>query len=151
MIHEEPYVNLSRTLLLLKDQVIDSLPYVEKNIPKFSNPEELFYWLKKRTTYVDDPAGVELLQHVETLMTGSRLGIPGGGDCDCFTIASLAALHVNGFSPTYVILVGRRKSQAVHIYAGVEDDGIVPFDLTNDEYGFERDEYKFQQILPFNI
>jgi hypothetical protein len=146
------YHSLEETLLCLKEQVVDSIPYAQQHIPKFNSPEEVYNWLKSRTTYVNDPHGIELLQSLPTLLSGSRLGVPGGGDCDCFTIAALAALAANGFTETYVILVGRSANVPVHIYAGVEEDGeIVPFDLTNEFYGEERTNYKYQQILPFTV
>lgn len=145
------YHSLSDTLLALKRQVADSMSYAKKNIPSFSTPEELYYWMRGKVQYTSDPDGVELLQSLPTLVSGSRMGAPWAGDCDCFTIASLSALLANGFSPVYVILVGRRPDNAVHIYAGVEDGGIVPFDLTNDEYGYERTNYTYQQILPFKL
>jgi len=152
MILLRQYIDLEDTLIHLKLQVEDSLPYAEKVIPKVGNPEELYYWLRQKVTYLDDPKTRELLMELKTFATGSRTGVPWGGDCDDFTIASLSGLIVNGFDPVYAILVGRKKHTAVHIYAGVEEDGeIVPFDLTNDEYGYERLDYKYQQILPFNI
>ncbi|SRR6266436_5652035 len=145
------YHSLEDTLLGLKQQVIDSMAFAKKNIPVFNSPEELYYWMRERTKYVKDPPGTELLQSLPTLVAGSRLGVPWGGDCDCFTIASLSALIANGFAPVYVILVGRQADAPVHIYAGVEDGGIVPFDLTNEDYGYERTNYPYQQILPFRI
>lgn len=146
-----PYISLEDTLLGLKRQVADSVSYAKDHIPSFNTPEELFYWLRSRVKYTSDPKGIELLQSARTLITGSRLGTPWAGDCDCFTILSLASLIANHFVPVYVILVGRQPNNAVHIYAGVEDGGIVPFDLTNDEYGYERTNYTYQQILPFNL
>jgi len=152
MILTKKYESLEDTLLHLKMQVIDSLPFAQQIVPQFNSPEQLYDWMKKRRTYVKDPDGIELLQHMETFVTGSRLGIPWGGDCDCLTIAALAALEVSGLSPTYVILVGRKRDIPVHIYAGVEDNGeIVPFDLTNEYYGEERNTYKYQQILEFGL
>lgn len=150
MILNRDYISLEDCLLHLKIQVVESLAYVRKEFPAFTDADTMFAWLKERVTYLDDPEGVELLQMVPTLVAGTRTGKPWAGDCDCFTILSLSCLIVNGFTP-YVILTGRKKDVPVHIYAGVEDStGIVPFDLTNDEYGIER-KYKYQQILPFKI
>ncbi len=150
MILLKKYESLEDALLLLKKQVADSIPYAEENIPEFDDPEELFDWMKDRVTFINDPKGRELFQSMETFVEGSRMGVPWGGDCDCFTISALAALIVNSFAPVWVILVGREPDEAVHIYAGVGDDA-VPFDLTNDEFGYERDEYSYKQVLPFNL
>jgi len=144
------YQDLDDTLLLLKQQVADSLPYAEKIIPEFDHPEDLFDWMKSQVTYIADPKGIELLQSVKTFVKGTRTGTPYGGDCDCFTIFALAGLIVNDFLPCSVILVGREADVPVHIYAGVGDDA-VPFDLTNDEYGYEREEYSYKQVLEFNL
>lgn len=150
MILLKEYDSLEDTLLLLKQQVADSLHYARKIIPEFDDAEDLFYWMKERVVYVEDPKGIELLQSFKTFVKGSRTGVPWSGDCDCFTIAALSGLIVNDLVPCQVILVGRNSESPVHIYAGVGDDA-VPFDLTNEEFGYERDEYRFKQVLPFSL
>jgi hypothetical protein len=154
-----PYRDLEYTLKCLKIQVIDSMPYIAEYVPDWiSTPSELFYWLKSITKYKNDPKGVELLQTVQTLMKRD-----GRGDCDCFTILTLAACEYLGFKAE-VILVGENKKTPTHIYSQVWDkskNDWVVFDLTNPYYGMERKSsqdsrgntihYRYKQTLPFMI
>ena len=152
MILLRDYIDLEDTLIHMKYQVQDSIAYARKIIPKFNTPEELYYWLREKVQYMNDPKDRELLMSLQTFCDGTRTGTAWGGDCDDFTIASLSALHVNNFLPAYLILVGRKNIAPTHVYAGVKDGrGIVPFDLTNEDYGYERRNYKYQQILPFSL
>lgn len=143
------YRSLSHTLECLKQQAIDSLPYMQDYIPEnISSPEQLFYFLKSITKYKKDPNGIELLQTVPTLMD-----MGGKGDCDCFTILVLAANKFLGFGPQYVKLVGKSKSNPTHIYSTVYDKvrgKVCAMDLTNSFYCMERP-YNNQQILKVNL
>lgn len=152
MVADKPYKDLDDTLVHLKYQVLDSIKYAANNVPHFDTPKELYNFLKRRVTYRNDPKDRELLMTMQTMMNGTRTGQPGAGDCDDFTITSLASLYVNGFDPLYLILVGRSSKYPVHVYAGVKWYGkIQPFDLTNDRFGYERKNYIYQQILPFKV
>lgn len=144
-----PYKNLTHTLKCLRIQVIDSLPYISRYIPHtIQTPEELFYFLKDNVVYKKDPKGVELLQTVQTLMKRG-----GHGDCDCFTILTLAACRYLNFSPVAVRIVGNQKSGPSHIYSLVWDEqrqSMCAMDLTNPKYCMERS-YKYKQTLDFMI
>ncbi len=153
MITKYPYKNINDTLRKLKQQVIDGLPFALNECPKFETPEQIFYWLKRRTRYKNDPRGIELLQTLPTLLTNNWHGVNGTGDCDCFTISALTLLTANGFKNLYVVLVGRSSKIPVHIYCGYIDkfDGTFKvFDLTNNNFDVERN-YPFKQHLKFNI
>lgn len=143
------YKDLAHTLKCLKIQVKDSMPEIDKYIPSdIKNPEELFYYLRDITVYKKDPKGVELLQMVQTLMKRG-----GKGDCDCFTILTLAACEYLGFTPLYVAIVGNSKSAPSHIYTEVFDKkkkGLCVFDLTNPYYCMERP-YNYKQLLKFDL
>lgn len=152
MILLKEYETLSDVLIKLKHQVIDSLNYADDNVPDFSEPASLFYWLKDRTIYKNDPSTIELLMTMETMLSGTRTGIPGAGDCDDFTISGLASCLVCGFGPLEVVLAGRDKRAPVHIYFRVLDgQSWKVFDLTNSKFNQERDSYKFKQYIPFKI
>jgi hypothetical protein len=152
MVGTVQYQNLEHTLLAIKQQVIDSLPYAEQNCTGFNTPAQLFDWMRSWTKYVGDPKGRELLQSLPTLIERNKHGTVGAGDCDCFTIAGLACLLANGFNDVYVILAGRNTFTPRHIYAGVKWNGKVrPFDLTNSYFDVERKNYSYKQVLPFRI
>jgi hypothetical protein len=92
MVKDVPYTNLTDTLVALKRQVKDSMEYVEEHIPyNIHTPAELFAFLKPQLNYKNDPPGVEFIQTLQTLLTND-----GEGDCDCFTVAALAALTYLG-------------------------------------------------------
>ena len=141
------YKDINQTMRGIRTQVIDSLEWVENNLPKFNDPEEAFKTLKNLVTYKNDPAGIELLQSVGTLFDNNYWGIPGAGDCDCFTILVLSVGVVNGWNNQSIFLVGRSKLAPVHIYSSVKfRNNTYIMDLTNAYINIER-EYKFRQEL----
>lgn len=146
------YKDLNDTLRKFRGQVIDGIDYAAEEVPRFSSPQQMFNWLKLRTTYKHDPKGRELFQTLPTLLgDDNRHGIPGAGDCDCFTIAGLTCALVNFDYPTGIVLVGRRKYRPVHIYQYIDTpDGRKYFDLTNKMYDYER-YYPYRQEIPFNL
>ena len=147
MIGKYPYDDINQVMSLIRDQIIDSLKYASYNCPKFRTPENLYKWLKRRVTYIKDPVGIELLQTMQTLFDANRHGIPGAGDCDCFTITAIACMKVQGWSRCRIYLAGRTRKVPVHIYAGVKFKGKeLIFDLTNDKINEER-KYPYRQKL----
>lgn len=145
MKYKVPYHSLERTLLALKAQAYESVDFCKHFLPNGKmNPREVFNFLKREVVYYNDPEGIELLQSTKTLFSEDNYhGIYGAGDCDCFTLTALAALHCKGYRDIGIYLVGRSKDAPVHIYAAVNK---IPFDLTNGEMGKERN-YPFKQYL----
>jgi hypothetical protein len=152
--YKKNYISLTHTLQEIKRASIAGLPFCSNFVPSMLNrdPEGLFYFLRQKTTYKKDPPGVELLQQPETLMTKKNFwGIPGAGDCDCFSILGLSCLAVIGQKNLKVVLVGKNRTNPTHIYIGFGNGkNYKPFDLTNNFFNYERD-YKFRQILDFNF
>lgn len=145
---KKKYKSLDDTLKHLKLQVIESVPFAEQVCPKFDNPEELFYWLKGKLKYKNDPAGTELLQTMQTMFRGHYWGVPGWGDCDCFVITTLACMIVQGWDEISIALVGRKRAAPVHIYTIIDWNGERQvFDLTNRDYNHERDTYNYIQEI----
>ena len=67
-------------------------------------------------------------------MHNNFYGIPGAGDCDCFTIAAVACCKVENI-PVRIVVVGNTKTPT-HVYCEVLDNGkYVAFDLVNEFYG----------------
>lgn len=145
---KEPYIDINQTLEALREQVIESLEYCANEMPRFSNPKQLFEGLRLMTTFHNDPPGVELLQTVPTLFENNYWGSPGYGDCDCFSILVLAMCVAHGWNDNEIVLTGRNKKIPVHIYTATVYKGKrYVLDLTNPYINMER-EYPYKQIIP---
>ncbi|MEI8136127.1 MAG: hypothetical protein WCH21_02265 [Bacteroidota bacterium] len=151
MIIKQKYKDINDTMAHIKIQIKDSLKYAAENCPPLYSPENCFFWLKSRTTYKNDPQGIELLQTLPTLLDNNFHGISGAGDCDCFTISICALLIANNFKNINICLVGRSKTTPVHIYVVVYKKGKrIVLDLTNKAPNIERP-YPYIQELPITI
>jgi hypothetical protein len=62
------YRDINHTLAGLREQVIDSLEFCVNELPRFSNPTDLFNFCKSITVYENDPPEIELIQTVQTLL-----------------------------------------------------------------------------------
>lgn len=146
---KKKYKDLNDTLHHLKLQIVESIPFAEQYLPDQDlTPKEIFKILKKDTVYINDPPGVELIQSMATMMSYSNPhNVWGAGDCDCFTVTASACLLSRGY-PVDIVLVGRNRDNAVHIYnyTGIHNP-VICFDLTNPRYGMERF-YPYKQKIP---
>jgi len=142
-----PYKDINQVMKGMRTQIIDSLDYCVTELPKFRTPEQMFEFCRLMTHYKQDPKGNELLQSVPTLMDNNYWGKSGTGDCDCFTILTVAMCIANGWNDNFIVLVGRGKVAPVHVYSAVEFDGkLITLDLTNPYPNIERD-YKYWQFV----
>ena len=142
-----PYKNIGHTVEMMGKQIEDSLDYATSFAPGESNPRHLFHILKQNLTYHNDPPGVELLQSFPSMMENNYWGIPGAGDCDCFTIAAEACCIENDI-PVRIVIVGNSADAPSHVYAEVLDpnQGWTPFDLVNPFYGQTKD-YTYEKRI----
>ena len=141
-----PYRSLGHTIKMMQKQIEESLEYAHDFIPRNTTAKELFFILRQNTTYKHDPPGVELLQSFPSMMQDNYHGIPGAGDCDCFTIAAIACCVEAGI-PCRIVIVGNSKAAPTHVYAEVLDQGKwMPFDLVNPYYGHTK-KYKYKHII----
>jgi len=142
------YANINDTLKHIKIQIIDSVDYAINECPQFESPNELFDWLMERVTYKNDPHNKELLQTLPTLLENNYHGIDGAGDCDCFTISTIALMIAQNWNGINIILAGRTKKCPVHIYCTIDWQGKRKvLDLTNKRYDVERP-YPLTQKIP---
>jgi len=147
---KKKYKSLADTLIYLQKQARESIPDAYALTDGINNPQDLFYYLKTLVTYKSDPPGIELIHSVNSLFEDNYHKIPGAGDCDCFSVLSLACLHCINIQP-YVVLAGNQKSNPTHIYSsGLWRKKYFTFDLTQKFFDSER-EYKFRQILDTNL
>lgn len=95
---------------------------------------------------MNDPRGIELLQTFQTMMLNNYHGIPGAGDCDCFTIAATSCFIASG-NRCEIILAGNYSDEFTHIYNRVYYGGTyVGFDLTEPFFAYERP-YKIKKVF----
>lgn len=148
-----PYLGAEQTLKFLKVQVIESIPFVQKNFPSLRTPKEIWNYCKPKLTFQEDPPGSEFVMTVQSLFNPhiNPHGFPGAGDCDDFTVLALSVLFANGFRENFACISGRNKRAPVHIYAATKFQGkFVALDLTNRTM-IERGGYAYRQILPIRI
>jgi hypothetical protein len=144
-----PYTNINATMEGIRTQVLDSLFYCKNEMPRFKDPESMFNNLRQMITYKNDPPGVELLQTVGTLFNDNYHGIPGAGDCDCFSILVLSMCAVHGWNDQRIILAGRTKLAPVHIWTQVKFNGVwYDMDLTQTYFNTSR---KYKYIQKMNV
>lgn len=140
----KPYKDITDTMLHLKLQIVDSIDTAMAICPKVDNPEQLFAWLKNRVRFENDAPGVEHLRSMQSLIKNNWRG-----DCDCFTITSVACMIAQNWDGIFIDLVGRSRAYPVHIYSDIVWKGQRQvFDLTNPSFNFERPGYKYRQRLP---
>jgi hypothetical protein len=151
MIAEKPYKDINQVMDGIRTQIIDSVDYCYSRFSGFTDPRELFAYLKQITTYVPDPERIELLQTAQTLFENNYHGTPGAGDCDCFTILAHACFIANGFGVSSIVLTGRDPHLPVHIYSLIKNGSqVYIFDLTNPFIDMERF-YPYKQVLPIKF
>ena len=141
-----PYKNLHHTIEMMGKQIEESIPYAQKFVPRDCDAKELFWILRNNVKYVNDPDGIELLQSMPSMFEDNYHGIPGAGDCDCFTITAIACCLVSNI-PCRIVVVGNNPSAPSHVYAEVMDNGKwIPFDLVNAYYG-ETKNYAYKTYI----
>jgi hypothetical protein len=148
---EYEYKNINQVMAAIRLKIIESVQFCYDTIPAFNTPRELFDYLKPMVKFRHDPDETELLQSAYTLFFNNRHGIPGAGDCDCFTILASAAFIAQGWGKFDIVLAGRNKKTPVHIYNYIYfDNEVFTFDLTEPKFDQERP-YPFRQILPIRF
>ena len=140
-----PYQDINETLKGLHIQVCDSLDYCAQNF-EYKNPRQMYYDLLPKIIYKNDPPGTELIQSVPTLFENNYWGTSGMGDCDCFSVLTLAIGSVNKWKQR-IVLCGREYSAPVHIFTQVFWNGAWrTVDLTARLYDTHR-KYPLYQYL----
>lgn len=141
-----PYVSLDDTIKQMGVQIEESVDFADTFIPESTDPAYIFHCLKSNVTYKHDPVGIELLQSMPSLFNDNYWGIPGAGDCDCFTIASVACAIARDI-PVRLVLVGNSPDAPSHVYCQMKDRGKwVDFDLVAPMYGITKP-YKYKHFV----
>jgi len=136
---------LQDLIRLIKYKIQESKKFAVQFIPNYIHtPEDLFIFLKYKTSYMKDPKEFELLQSMQSLFEDNYHGVPGMGDCDCLTITGAASLYAIG-SPYNLILAGNKSSPS-HIFLKISGSNEY-FDLTRNNFN-ELPRYKNYWQVP---
>jgi hypothetical protein len=138
------YRSLANTLDMLDQQISVSVPFAEDFCANVSaNPHSLFKFLKMQTTYRDDPPGIELIQSMPSLFLDNYYGIPGMGDCDCFTTTACASMIALGIPTGYTIFGNGEWPTHIAADSYYQDQRTI-FDLVAPRLGMVKD-YKWSK------
>ena len=150
MIADLPYKDINQVMKYMKIQISEGIPFC-KQIFNIKDPFDLYNTLNSLYTYHDDPPDIELIMSPETFATDLNYwGKSFTGDCDDAVTFVTSYCVAHGIKCS-IVLVGRSKSAPVHIYNQVlYNEKMIPFDLTNRVFNYERDGYKYKQILKVN-
>ena len=139
------YPGLQKTLNYLYDQSLISVEYCAQKFGQNLSIDEIWTIGKQNLIYQNDAKGIEQIQSVGTLFENNIHGIPGAGDCDCFTVFSIAMLLANGYEleKIKIVLQGNERQAPSHIFTMYENKFI---DFTEPFFNVCRN-YNFYQIL----
>jgi len=148
-----PYEGLAPTLLALRHQAAESVPFLAQWLPRHGAKQNatplgrLFSILRQSIRYTEEDG--ELIMTAQTLLSPT-LNVNGGagmGDCDDFTVLALASAYAQGYRDLDLVIAGNYADAPSHVYCRIE--GVI-FDLTRDKIGQTR-KYRFVQSLPFRL
>lgn len=94
-----------------------SVPYCRAEWGQNNTINDIWRIVKNNTQYKHDATGIEQIQSVYTLLNDNIHGIPGAGDCDCFSVFFIALLLANNFNPDdiYIYLQGNSRRAPSHV------------------------------------
>jgi len=134
------------TMKYFQLQVVDSCKQFRRDYPpgSFRSAKQVWDHFKPLLIFKNDPNGNELFQSYRTLMgEGNLHGMPGAGDCDCFSLLSCTVAEVNRL-PYTVVLASRYRDYPVHIYTKIQGKVI---DFTRPKFNTAR-YYPYLQEFP---
>ena len=147
----EKYKDLNTTLFWLVQQALESIDYCSERWGTNNDLEKIWTIGKFNLRYHKDKKGVEQIQSVGTLMENNIHGKTGSGDCDCFTVFTIAMMLANRYDPNdiYIVLQGREKNRAVHIFTAYKKGNreFLYLDFTEPHFNTKR-KYNYIEFVP---
>jgi hypothetical protein len=139
------YPGLSKTLSYLLDQAYLSIDYCRYKFGTNNDIQDIWNIGKSNLIYHHDKKNIEQIQNVGTLFENNIHGTPGAGDCDCFTVFTIAMLLANNhkINDIYIILQGKQKDAPSHILTAYNNKLL---DFTEPHFNTVRN-YNYFQIL----
>lgn len=150
MFADLPYKDINQVMQYMNVQIYEGLRFCQ-DFSTMTNTKDLYNTLNTLFIYKNDPPDIELIMSPETFATSNNYwGSAYMGDCDDF-VTFITSYCIAHNIKCEIVLAGRSKKAPVHIYNMVEyEDKMIPFDITNRLFNYERDGYKYKQILKVN-
>jgi hypothetical protein len=143
------YKGINQVMKYMRHQIYEGVPFCV-DVFNIEDPETLYNTLNTLFIYKDDPQDVELIMSPQTFVENNYWGRAFTGDCDDIVTFVTSYCVAHGIK-CQIALVGRKRSAPTHIFNYVLYNGkMIPFDLTNRVFNYERDGYKYKQILNVN-
>lgn len=126
---DHPGLNQVLKYIVLQAEI--SIPYCVDRWGTNNSLTDIWQIGKANLVYKNDADKIEQIQSVPTLFLDNIHKIPGAGDCDCFTVFTIAMLKANNFDSQKIsiYLQGQSKSQPSHVltdYDGIKLDFTQP-------------------------
>ena len=149
MFADLPYQDINQVMRFMNIQIYEGVPFCY-NFADITDAKDLYNTLSTLFKYKNDPDDIELIMSPESFANDNYWGVDFTGDCDDF-VTFVTSYCIAHNIKCQIVLAGRSKKAPVHIYNMVEYRGqMVPFDITNRVFNYERDGYKYKQILKVN-
>jgi hypothetical protein len=143
----------------LNGRFADAVTATEDYSKKFSQPTiyqsafKVWYFIRNNINYVKDPAGMQIIQLPQALITRGfkRNGNTKGGDCKSMSLAVASIMHNLGAENVRLRYAGYFGDEPTHVYAVISINGRdVPIDPVIDKFDYEKP-YKFKKDYKMNV
>ena len=149
MFADLPYDDINQVMRFMNVQIYEGVPFCYE-FANTTNAKDLYNLFNTLFKYKNDPPNIELIMSPETFANNNYWGIDFAGDCDDF-VTFITSYCISLEIKCEIVLAGRSKKSPVHIYNYVEYNGkMIPFDITNRLFNYEREGYKYKQFLKVN-
>lgn len=149
MQHKERYISHLRTVQLIDQQAgsCENVAYAQKYFGGLNNGAQIWNKVKPLVTFKRDPPTVDTIQGITTFFDPAKNihGLPGAGDCDCYTSILASICKANNLQYTYIIQGNGKPS---HIAISI--NGFI-CDLTNNRPNYLRPYTQTQNIKPMYV
>jgi len=150
---KKKYKDLNDTLFWLCRQAKESIDYCSFRWGSNNTIDTIWTIGKQNLIYKNDKKGIEQIQSVGTLMENNIHSIQGAGDCDCFTVFTIAMLLANNYKKEniYIYLQGRNKKSPSHVLTMfTKNNKNIYIDFTEPHLNMKRS-YKYFDIVPISL
>lgn len=147
--------NLKQVLGYLVQQANISVPYCAERWGTQNTVNDIWNIGRRYLVYHSDDEEIEQIQSVGTLFEDNIHGASGHGDCDCFTVFTLAMLMANwdacNIDGCAIVLQGNKRSVPSHILVAVYPNSKehIFIDFTEPNLNQVR-KYNYLQFVELN-